>query len=114
MKIRFYCDSPLIPASFGRHDPKSYLSENFNERLEHINFMRNPSHPFIPRELLLFLEKSYARDNQFGPANYALLVHHIAQIIYEVSINSQIIVAIFIYLRRVIFDIHFHYTILTF
>ena len=85
MQIRFYCDSPLLPASFGRHDPKSYLLESFDERLEHINFMRNPSHPFIPRELFLFLEKSYARETQFGSENHFLLVHHIAQLIYEVS-----------------------------
>ena len=83
--MRFYKDGdPFVQVTAGRYRPQSYLKEDMQHRFHHIDFLREPSHTYIPREILLFLEKNYALENQFGSINHGLLIDHIAQLIYEV------------------------------
>ena len=78
--IRFFIDDPLLPVTHGRYRPNSYLSQDFDHRLAHGAFVRKCAQPFIPREMLLLLEKSYSQSSQFGSHAHLLITQQIAAI----------------------------------
>ena len=88
MFIRFFGDDvPLVGATDKIYCDRDLFMDTFDRKLAHMSFLREPVLTYIPRELLLLLEKHYSDESQFGRNNHDLLLTHIANILYEVKTN---------------------------
>ena len=87
MVIRFFYDDPLVEFTHGRANLDLCHGEDLNHRFAHMAFVRQKILTFVPREVLLLLEKQYSEKTQFGLTDHQSVIKHIALLIHEVRIT---------------------------